>query len=210
MYRGRVQEPEGVAQLTRAVSEYIVRNGVAAVSLRPLANALGVSTYKLLYHFDSKENLIHVALLQAVERQVEEVRSWLAETSPSTVGGVMKRYWEWFLLPENRAVTRLIFEVNGLALQEPERYPDAITTIIQESLDLEKQIAHRQGLAGEAAERVASMVCATVWGLQFDLLNTDDAARTTIALQESAAMIDAYIASAQDARAAAHHEGGEA
>ena len=60
--RGR---PEQRAALLDGVVEYVLREGVATLSLRPLAAALGTSDRMLLYYFDSRDRLL-VAVLTAV------------------------------------------------------------------------------------------------------------------------------------------------
>src|SRR5690348_7958382 len=51
--------------LLDAALTYIFEHGLADLSLRPLAEALGISHRTLLYHFGSKEQLI-VEVLQEV------------------------------------------------------------------------------------------------------------------------------------------------
>src|SRR4051812_1588115 len=45
-------------ELLAAVTEYVLAHGVSDLSLRPLAQALGVTHATLLRHFSSKEELI--------------------------------------------------------------------------------------------------------------------------------------------------------
>ena len=45
------------------LAAYVLENGLADVSLRPLAKAAGTSDRMLLYHFGSKEELV-AALLE--------------------------------------------------------------------------------------------------------------------------------------------------
>src|SRR5918994_46978 len=51
---GRKPNPERKPELLRAVVAELARSGLAGVSLRPLAHALGGSTYTPAYHFGSK------------------------------------------------------------------------------------------------------------------------------------------------------------
>lgn len=51
-------------ELLDAIVAYIAKNGVAELSLRPLAKAVGSSPRVLLYYFGSKEDL----LAQAIKR----------------------------------------------------------------------------------------------------------------------------------------------
>src|SRR3712207_6897642 len=65
--RGRPEQRE--AFLSGAV-EHVLRHGVATLSLRPLAAALGTSDRMLLYYFGSREQLL-TAVLGAVGEQLQ-------------------------------------------------------------------------------------------------------------------------------------------
>jgi AcrR family transcriptional regulator len=65
----RPSNPERPAKLLDAVVVYLVKNGVANLSLRPLAKAVGSSNRGLLYHFGSKEGIVDKAFALPRERQ---------------------------------------------------------------------------------------------------------------------------------------------
>ena len=176
--------------LLSAVLDHAVKHGAGRLAFRPLAEALGVSTFKLVYHFGSKKQLVQTVIEVAVTRQVDEVRRWLAETPNPTVGSIMKRYWDWASQPHSLAVSRLFFEANGLGLYDAESYPPVFEHIVKESIALEASVVRRAGFASEDVEPVATVVCAVVWGLQLDLLSTGDSQRTTDALHLHADLID--------------------
>jgi AcrR family transcriptional regulator len=54
--------PDRRAELLDEAADYILSNGLADLSLRPLAVAINTSPRMLLYFFDSKERLIAEAL----------------------------------------------------------------------------------------------------------------------------------------------------
>jgi AcrR family transcriptional regulator len=66
---GRHPDPERRAELLDEVVSYLGRHGVAGVSLRPVARALGVSVNALVHHFGSKDELVVAALRRAAEIQ---------------------------------------------------------------------------------------------------------------------------------------------
>ena len=53
------------------LAAYVLENGLADVSLRPLAKAAGTSDRMLLYHFGSKEELVIDRAY--VEKQLDEL-----------------------------------------------------------------------------------------------------------------------------------------
>ena len=66
---GRHRDLERRAELLDEVVGYLGRHGVAGVSLRPVARALGVSVNALVHHFGSKDELVVAALRRAAEIQ---------------------------------------------------------------------------------------------------------------------------------------------
>src|SRR5207248_9104803 len=57
-WMGRHKDPQRKAELLESVAEYLLEHGLAELSLRPLAHAVGTSPRILLYHFGSKEELV--------------------------------------------------------------------------------------------------------------------------------------------------------
>ena len=182
-------------ELLAPVISFLIEHGCSDASLRPLATALKISPYKLLYHFGSRDGLLAVAIAEAERRQVEEVRSWLELAEVTTAGDLLRRYWQWFCRNENVAVFRLFVEVNGLALRKPDTYQEVFSTIFREGLELEQRALRRASLSGAELKTTATLACAVVWGLQLDYLNTLDGARTSAALNTFAGLLDAHIAS---------------
>ena len=66
---GRHPDLERRTELLDEVVGYLGRHGVAGVSLRPVARALGVSVNALVHHFGSKDELVVAALRRAAEIQ---------------------------------------------------------------------------------------------------------------------------------------------
>ena len=72
----RKPDPERRPEILDAVVDYIADNGIADLSLRPLAKALGHSTFVLTYHFGDKDGLVDAALAHFEDRQRELLVSW--------------------------------------------------------------------------------------------------------------------------------------
>ena len=66
------------AELLAGATVWVLDHGLAELSLRPLARALGTSDRMLLYYFDSKDNLVAEVSRSAAEMLV---------TAMPTVGG---------------------------------------------------------------------------------------------------------------------------
>ena len=73
----RFVDLERRGRLLDQVVAHLARHGLANVSLRPMAAALGVSVNSLVHHFGSKDDLIIAALRRAGAVQQEVERRWL-------------------------------------------------------------------------------------------------------------------------------------
>ena len=60
----RPVDPHRREAVLEKAADYVLEQGLADLSLRPLAKALGTSTRMLLYDFGSKERLIHEILAE--------------------------------------------------------------------------------------------------------------------------------------------------
>jgi AcrR family transcriptional regulator len=150
--------------LDRAV-DYVSRNGLADLSLRPLAKAIGSSPRVLLYYFGSKEALV----VEIVQRGRARQRAMMTELklgklSPREVARALWREWS---KPEWEPLARLSFEVYSLALSDPSRFPGFLDGSINEWLEALRGCTKTQ----------ATMLIAGFRGFLLDLLATHDRAR---------------------------------
>src|SRR6202035_648724 len=166
---GRHPDLERRAELLDEVVGYLGRNGVAGVSLRPVARALGVSVNALVHHFGSKDELVVAAL----RRRVRHL----------STSQLQRRWWRWInRSPEHLALVRLGLEAATL---------DATVSGLPGDVRAEQISFWREDIAAglivdgikpEDAEREASLVKATFTGLVLDLLATGHRKRLTAAL----------------------------
>jgi len=179
---GRKPNPERKPELLRAVVAELVRSGLAGVSLRPLAHALGVSTYTLSYHFGSKEQLLAEALSYVEAEQRQLVAAWTAESGPEpSAARVIERYWTWVSRPENLAQVRLVFEVitspQGAELLPGEHRRQLMSAWVE----LIAGELHAQGVPKRRASVEATIAASALAGMVLDLLATGDQRRLATA-----------------------------
>jgi AcrR family transcriptional regulator len=166
----RPLDPKRRQELLDRSVDYVVANGISDLSLRPLAAALGTQAPVLLHHFGSKEHLV-VEILGCVRDRLRSLgRSAEAENHRSGLGAV----WTWVSHPDQGPLMRLFFEVYGLALRHPDRYPDFIDHAIHDWLD--EPLAAVDDIS-------ATLAIATVTGLVLDLLTTGDRVRVEDAME---------------------------
>jgi AcrR family transcriptional regulator len=177
-------------ELETAIIEHVLEQGIADLSFRTVADALGVSTYTLVYHFGSKEQLMDAVVAGIEARQQRMVAQWVAESAGASAADLLRRYWAWCLQEHLFPYHRLFYEVKGLSLQHPERFP----AFHQRGgwtpwLELLRGLPAFRDMAGNR-EAVMALMAATVTGALFSVLTTGDREPGTGAVELLARMIE--------------------
>jgi AcrR family transcriptional regulator len=158
--------------------DYFLEHGVAGLSLRPLAGAIGTSARLLVYHFGSKDGLIQAVMDEVRARIQKSFAATAAQSARGSAHGVMRAFWAWITRPANVRPLRLLFEVQVLALQNPRVYARYLQGTSSSWLDLIEE-----SLPPSKDRRVVATLCAAVIdGLLLEYLATGDRRRTTDAL----------------------------
>ena len=160
----RPVDPTRRAAVLAKAADYVLEQGLAGLSLRPLAKALGTSPRMLLYDFDSKERLIHEVLAEIRRREAS-----LLEAEVRTLEDV----WAWIAAPEREPFLRLFFEVYVGGLGKGETEP-----LVRDWLEFLRTSWHPP-----VDEATATLMVAVVRGLLLDRLATGDRGRTDEALR---------------------------
>lgn len=120
MAQGRGRPEQRAAFLSGAV-EHVLHHGVATLSLRPLAAALGTSDRMLLYYFGTREQLLTAVLGAVGERLQDQLAAALpaARVPPAELlRGLASALHD----PAAESSLRLYVEVSGLAARGHEPY----------------------------------------------------------------------------------------
>ncbi len=160
-------------KLLDAAVDYVVEHGLAGLSLRELAAAIGTSHRMLIYHFGSKEGLV-VAVVQAVEA---EQRAQLAKlrTDPDVPADrAMRLMWRRFTDPAMWPHERLFFEVYSQALQGRTGTTGLLDNIVDSWVEPIADYAVSRGVPRATALADARLAVAVCRGLLLDLLATGD------------------------------------
>jgi AcrR family transcriptional regulator len=174
---GRHKDPQRKAELLDSVAEYLLEHGLAELSLRPLAQAVGTSPRILLYHFGSKEELVASALRAARARETEAVKIYQASIANAPLADQLRTAWEWISASSNHGFLRLFFEVYGLSLQSPGRFPGFLETVVSDWLPLAEASLRSVGMEAAEAGSLAPLIVAVQRGLLLDLLATGESER---------------------------------
>jgi AcrR family transcriptional regulator len=160
-------------ELREAILQYLTRHGLADLSLRPLAKAVGSSPRVLLYYFGSKEKMVVEVLAEVRQRQ----RILYHQIDAPTWEEACRMVWKHMSAPASESLFRLFFEAYGVALRHPERYKAFLRATIEDWLELMADQLHREGHWRKQARAFATIVLAGFRGFMLDLCATRDRQR---------------------------------
>ena len=152
------------AELLELAYDYVLAEGLAGMSLRPLAAAIGSSPRVLLLLFESKDGLVRALLERA---RADELA--LLDEVRAGPGVVAEQVWGWLARPAHRPVLILWAEAYARSLVEPAGpWGGFAEATVRDWLDL---------LGG------CTLTLAVLRGALLDLLATGDVERTTRAVR---------------------------
>jgi AcrR family transcriptional regulator len=185
----RPPNPETRARLRAGAVEYVLANGLASLSLRPLAKALDTSARMLVYHFGSRDNLLTEILAGVREREDRRIQTWLRSgRQKRTLADFITWYWRRAASPAARPMLRLIFELYALALRQPADYRG----VLESPLDYWRALQTSTGGGAGIDPAITTLIVATIRGLLLDVAATGDAKRTNAALKSLVALVRSH------------------
>lgn len=169
-------------ELLEAAYAYALANGLADLSLRPLATAIGSSPRVLMFLWGSKDGLIKALLRRAREDEL----GFLARLdqadggAPADLAGAVELVWSWLAVADHRPLLRLWSEAYARSLVEPDGpWTGFARTTVDDWLGVlaARQPAPERDAPEGAARRTLAL--AVLRGALLDLLATDDEPRVT-------------------------------
>src|SRR5712692_5645868 len=106
-------------ELLERAYQYALEHGLADMSLRPLAAAIGSSPRVLLFLFGSKDGLVSELLARARRDEL----AFLAEATagqPADLAGAVDATWRWLAADQVRPLLTLWTEAFARSLAEPD------------------------------------------------------------------------------------------
>ena len=181
--------------LLNASIAYILENGVADLSLRPLAARVGSKARLLIYHFGSKDALLAEAMTVVraqVQKAFAEIVGSERQRKPSDI---IRTFWSWATSRQHQKFLRLFFEIHGLALQRPEQYGPYLEKAVSSWVELMVQVLP-ESLSLARRRALATLAVTTAIGLLLDYLSSGDKKRVTEALDLFADSFDGLLGKA--------------
>ncbi|HTQ67130.1 MAG TPA: TetR/AcrR family transcriptional regulator [Solirubrobacteraceae bacterium] len=188
-YAGRREE------LLDRAAEWVLANGLAALSLRAVASDLGISHRTLLHHFPTREQLVGEVLRELRRRSVVVLMARAQAEERTDTRSLILSMWDHFAAPENLPYHRLFFEVYGLSLSERDDYLAYYEGFESDWGDAIRELLVRAGVREREVPQIATLIVGTYRGLLLDLLVTGDGERTRAAIGELADHVASLAAS---------------
>jgi AcrR family transcriptional regulator len=164
-------------EILEATIAYLVKHGLADLSLRPLAAAAGTSARLLIYHFGSKEQLL-AEVLDTLQRRLRE--SFVQASATKEDEPPLRTFWNWATSRRNFRSLRLLYELQILAAQNPDSYGRYLARNSRDWIELVRTAIP----PAERTDAMATLLVAVFDGLFLELMSTGDRKRTTAALDE--------------------------
>ena len=180
-------------EVAQAATDYVLEHGLVGLSLRPLAAELGTSDRMLLYHFDSKDDLVAAVLRVSNDRSVSEIRA--LPPSPDVRTAVLD-LWAAVTSPRLDRCQRMYVEAAALGLFGREPYATVVREANEVWIGAVADHLVASGTPREKARRAVALLDAALMGFQLDLpLDAGDAVQEQAVLDLADAI--AAIAGAQ-------------
>ncbi|KPI00399.1 regulatory protein TetR [Actinobacteria bacterium OK074] len=177
-------------ELLEASYRYALTHGLADLSLRPLAEAVGSSTRVLMFLFGSKDGLVRALLARAREDELALLAGLRRAGRPVGLASAVEQVWTWLAADEHRALLRLWAEAYTRSLVEPEgAWAGFARATVHDWLDVLAGCQPRPERDGADGAARRTLALAVLRGALLDLLATDDEPRTTAAVREQLALL---------------------
>lgn len=191
---GRHTDVERRTELLDAVVAHLAEHGLADVSLRPMATAVGVSVNGLVHHFGQKDDLVVAALRRVNDLQTDVLERWLTRNPGLSQADLLRRWWRWInASPANLALVRLGIE--AAAMEASSSGLPGVVRADQIALwrhEIEQRLI-AEGVSPSQARSEASLVKAMFTGLVVDLLATGERRRLRQALELGLARLEQIV-----------------
>jgi AcrR family transcriptional regulator len=186
----RSVDPALRPQLLALAVEHCLARGVSNLSLRPLAQALGVSPRMLLYHFESKDRLIAAIVDEAQRRQRALLTAWLERRPGYDFRSQVIGAWLFLRAPRHERYLRFAFELHALGLRDRRRFGPVAARMSADSIDIFRRVLEDGGVPASDAKHAAELLAAVARGLLLEALATGDRASADRAFRAFVASLE--------------------
>jgi AcrR family transcriptional regulator len=161
-----VRESRRRDEVAQAATDYVLEHGLVGLSLRPLAARLGTSDRMLLYHFESKDDLVATVLRISNDRSVVEIRR--LSPAPDVRTAVLE-LWKAVTSPRLDRCQRMYVEAAALGLFGREPYVSVVREANAVWVAAVADYLGASGMPAALAPRAVALLDAALMGFQLDL-----------------------------------------
>lgn len=180
-------ELEEAQRLLDGAIAHVLEHGYQDKSLRAMAEQLGTSHRMLSYYFGSADGFWQAVLTRLRRTQLDA----LAQQSVHKQMPSVEAVWAELSSPQRLPMFRLMFQIYGKALGEPDRHQDFLRRVVDQWLDsLTQSLSTQHDWPVAQARTQARLRLAVVRGLLLDLLTTGDRQGVTQAMRLFARSIE--------------------
>ena len=171
-------------EVLRAATEHALDHGLAGLSLRKVAETVGVSHATLVHHFGTKDGLVAeiVDLVLARSLTVPD----LSDDDPDPLETV----WQRGTSDDGRRYVRLFIAITGHAMHGDPALRDAVARSMRQRTALLAAGLARHGCPEPEATTLATSLLSTLRGLLVDLLVSDEEERVRQAFEDLTAELE--------------------
>lgn len=183
-------------ELLAAATEFVLEVGVANLTLRPLADAIGTSITSLSRQFGSKDELVR-DVCQELHREVMRTLEDVWERSSGRPSDVLRSLWDLWLAPGYDRQFAFLFELYGMAIRDPERYPWFASSVVRDWMAPLEAALIDNGHSLADAQAISTLVMALIRGLRLDVSATHDVERVAAAYDMAMALLEPTLRTPQ-------------
>jgi len=174
-------------ELARRAYEYVLEHGLAELSLRPLAEAIGTSAGVLMFLFGSKDGMVRAILAEARADELAMLDEVRGASSDADLAAVAGNVWAWLAGPEHARLLTLWVEAYGRSLTATEGPLAGFgAQTVHDWLGMlggKQDAGHGSGDSTEPL--LSTAVLALLRGSMLDLLATGERERVDAAFREA-------------------------
>lgn len=179
-------------ELLEAAYRYALEHGLADLSLRPLAAAIGSSPRVLMFLFGNKDGLVRALLARARVDELamlDRLQQASGEASIDLVPAV-EQVWGWLAADEHRPLLRLWAEAYARSLVGPDgAWAGFARTTVNDWLAVLAACQPQLEKDSEEGAARRTLALAVLRGALLDLLATGDEDRVTAAVRHQLALL---------------------
>ena len=177
-------------ELLEAAYRYALEHGLADLSLRPLAAAIGSSPRVLVFLFGNKDGLVRALLQRARADELALLDRLGDDAGPVGLVPAVDRVWGWLASREHRPLLRLWAEAYARSLVEPDgAWSGFAEATVSDWLDVLAACQPPQERRGTRGATRRTLALAVLRGALLDLLATDDERRVGAAVRLQLALL---------------------